>query len=72
MVARRTAGDLRRLIAAVPYKVHAVLTNNGTHFTTSGNTSSAARTSRPSRKPESSFGRAPSNSPAPKTSSIIG
>ncbi len=40
---RRTAGDfLRRLIAAVPYKVHTVLTDNGTHFTTPGNTSSAA------------------------------
>ena len=38
-----TAGDfLRRLIAAVHYKVHTVLTNNGTHFTTPGNTSSAA------------------------------
>jgi transposase InsO family protein len=42
-VARRTAGDfLRRPIAAVPYKVHTVLTDNGTHFTTPGNTSSAA------------------------------
>ena len=42
-VARLTAGDfLRRLIAAVPYKVHTVLTDNGTHFTTPGNTSSAA------------------------------
>jgi transposase InsO family protein len=42
-VARRTAGDfLRRRIAAVPYKVHTVLTDNGTHFTTPGNTSSAA------------------------------
>jgi hypothetical protein len=42
-VARRTAGDfLGRLIAAVPYKVHMVLTDNGTHFTTPGNTSSAA------------------------------
>ena len=42
-VARRTAGDfLRRLTAAVPYKVHTVLTDNGTHFTTPGNTSSAA------------------------------
>jgi transposase InsO family protein len=41
-VARRTAGDfLRRLIAAVPYKVRTVLTDNGTHFTTPGNTSSA-------------------------------
>ena len=34
-VTRRMAGDfLRRLIAAVPYKVHTVLTDNGTHFTT--------------------------------------
>jgi transposase InsO family protein len=42
-VARRTAGDfLRRLIAAVPYRVHTVLTDNGAHFTTPGNTSSAA------------------------------
>src|ERR1700735_191986 len=41
-VAPPTAGDfLRRLIAAVPYKVHTVLTDNGTHFTTPGNTSSA-------------------------------
>jgi hypothetical protein len=31
---RNTAADfLRRLIAAVPYKVHTVLTDNGTHFT---------------------------------------
>lgn len=31
---RRIAGDfLRHLIAAVPYKVHTVLTDNGTHFT---------------------------------------
>ena len=27
------ADFLRRLIAAVPYKVHTVLTDNGTHFT---------------------------------------
>jgi len=40
---RRVAGDfLRPLIAAVPYRVHPVLTDNGTHFTTPGNTSSAA------------------------------
>ena len=37
---RRVAGDfLRHLIAAVPYRVHTVLTDNGTHFTEpSGNT----------------------------------
>jgi Integrase core domain len=33
-VTRRTAADfLRRLIDAVPYRVHTVLTDNGTHFT---------------------------------------
>src|ERR1700761_355134 len=42
-VTRRTAADfLRGLIVAVPYRVHTVLTDNGTHFTTPGNTSSAA------------------------------
>src|SRR5829696_4940816 len=41
-VTRHMAGDfLQRLIAAVPYKVHTVLTDNGTHFTTPGNTASA-------------------------------
>ena len=40
---RRVAGDfLRHLIEAVPYKVHTVLTDNGTHFTTPGNIASAA------------------------------
>ena len=40
---RRVAGDfLRALLAAVPYKVHTVLTDNGTHFTSPGNTCSAA------------------------------
>src|SRR3712207_537134 len=40
---RRIAGDfLRALIAAVPYRVHTVLTDNGTPFTTPGNTASAA------------------------------
>ena len=43
-VSRRTAADfLRRLIEAVPYKVHTVLTDNGTHFTTPGNLCSAAK-----------------------------
>src|SRR5215210_2767832 len=40
---RRVAGDfLRHLVAAVPYKINTVLTDNGTHFTTPGNTASAA------------------------------
>lgn len=33
---------LRALIQAVPYKVHTVLTDHGTHFTTPSNTASAA------------------------------
>ena len=42
-VTRRVAGDfLRTLIKAVPYRIHIVLTDNGTHFTTPGNTCSAA------------------------------
>lgn len=40
---RRTAADfLGRLIEAIPYKIHTVLTDNGTHFTTPGNKRSAA------------------------------
>jgi transposase InsO family protein len=40
---RRVAADfLRRLIDAVPYRIHTVLTDNGTHFTTPGNKASAA------------------------------
>ena len=40
---RKIAGDfLRRLIDLVPYKIHTVLTDNGTRFTTPGNTESAA------------------------------
>ena len=40
---RRIAGDfLRALIKAVPYRIHTVLTDNGTHFTSPGNARSAA------------------------------
>ena len=39
----RLVGDfLRHLIAAVPYRVHTVLTDHGIHFTTPGNVASAA------------------------------
>jgi transposase InsO family protein len=42
-VTTRVAGDfLRHLVAAVPYKVHTVLTDHGIHFTTPSNTASAA------------------------------
>src|SRR5215468_5921300 len=40
---RATAANfLKALIAAIPYKIHTVLTDNGTHFTSPGNTASAA------------------------------
>jgi hypothetical protein len=40
---RQVAMDfLNRLIAIVPYKIHTVLTDNGTQFTTPGNKASAA------------------------------
>jgi transposase-like protein len=39
---RIAANFLRALLKAVPYKVHTVLTDNGTHFTTPGNPCSAA------------------------------
>jgi hypothetical protein len=47
-VTRKTAADfLRRLIEAVPYQVHTVLTDNGTHFTDpAGETWSPAESSR--------------------------
>lgn len=40
---RVSADFLRRLIAAVPYKIHTVLTDNGTQFTTPGTGGSAVR-----------------------------
>jgi len=41
---RNVAGNfLRNLITAVPYTIHTVLTDNGTHFTTPGNVCSAAK-----------------------------
>ena len=71
-VARRTAADfLRRLVAAVPYKVHTVLTDNGT---TSPHPATPARphpTSRRRSTPESRSGRMRSNTPAPGATSII-
>jgi len=40
---RRIAGNfLRALVQAVPYTIHTVLTDNGTHFTSPGNVCSAA------------------------------
>jgi transposase InsO family protein len=40
---RRAAADfLRELIVLIPYQIHTVLTDNGTHFTSPGNICSAA------------------------------
>ena len=41
---RETAANfLKTLMAAVPYKIHTVLTDNGTHFTTPGNACAQAQ-----------------------------
>ncbi len=41
---RRVAANfLRRLIELLPYKIHTVLTDNGTHFTSPGDKCSAAK-----------------------------
>ena len=71
-VARRTAGDfLRRLIAAVPYKVHTVLTTTEPTLPPQAIRVRRPRTSRPPSTLGSLFGRTPSNTPAPRTTSII-
>jgi transposase-like protein len=45
---QRVAADfLNALLAAVPYKIHTVLTDNGVHFTTPGNRYSAAAEIKP-------------------------
>jgi hypothetical protein len=69
----RVAADfLRTLIKAVPYKVHTVLTDNGTHFTTPGNKSSAAPDIRLALPCNAASPSAPmhSNWPAPRPISI--
>jgi len=71
-VARRTAGNfLRRLLAAVPYKVHTVLTDNGPTSQRQATRAPQPPTSRPPSTLESPSGRTPSNTPAPRTISII-
>ena len=65
---RQVAGDfLRALLAAVPYKVHTVLTDNGTHFTSPGNTCSAAAEIKLAMERASYSGPIPSSMPAPRT-----
>ena len=68
-----SAGFLLRLIAAVPYKIHTVLTDNGIQFTTPGAGGSAVPAHQGSdRKRRDSSGPMPSNSPAPRTISSTG
>ncbi len=70
---RSIAGDfLRALIKAVPYTIHTVLTDNGTHFTSPGNTCSAASEIRRARIAASYSAHTRSNTPAPRTTSITG
>ena len=69
---RRVAGDfLRALIKAVPYRVHIVLTDNGIHFTTPGNSGSAVPLSSSRSRTASRSGRMRSSMPAPKTTLTI-
>ena len=68
---RRVAGDfLRALIKAVPYTIHTVLTDNGTHVTSPGNTCSAAAEIRRAMDQGEQFWVTPSNTPVPRTASI--
>ncbi len=70
---RRIAGDfLRALIKAVPYTIHTVLTDNGTHFTSPGNACSAAAEIRRAMDCESCSVRTPSSTPVPRTTSTTG
>jgi len=44
---RQIAGNfLQELITVVPYQIHTILTNNGTHFTTPGNRRTTAKISK--------------------------
>jgi len=54
----------------VPYTIHTVLTDNGTHFTSPGNTCSAAAEIRRAMDQGEQFWVTPSNTPVPRTASI--
>lgn len=63
------AGFLRELIETLPYKIHTILTDNGTHFTTPGNAVQPPPISaKPCSEGKSSV-LMPSNSSAPATAS---
>ena len=63
---------LLRLIAAVPYKIHTVLTDNGIQFTTPGAGGSAVPLIKEAIANGELFRATPSNSPAPRTTSSTG
>ncbi len=72
-VIRKTAAEfLRRLIEAVPYAVHTVLTDNGTHFTTPATSARPQRTSGSHWTPARSSGLTPSSWLAPGPASTTG
>ncbi len=67
---RRIAGNfLRALIQAVPYTIHIVLTDGGTHFTSPGNSAQPPPTSDAPWTMVNSSLRMPSSMPARKTTS---
>ena len=68
----RVAGDfLRHLIAAVPYKIHTVLTDNGIQFTDAWRRRLGRPNIKEPSRPASSSGLTPSNTPARRTTSTI-
>jgi hypothetical protein len=70
---RRVAGDfLRALAAAVPYRIHTVLTDNGTHLTVPPATAGRPRTSSRCEPVKSRSSATPSSSPAPRSTSNTG
>lgn len=68
-----SAGVLRRLLTAVPYKIHTVLADNGIQLKTPGVDGPAVPLIKeaPCWRAKSS-GRTPSNSPAPRPTSSTG
>ena len=70
---RRVAANfLRTLAAAVPYKIHTVLTDNGMHFTEPTAMAGRPRTSSRCGPASSHSAAMPSSSPAPNSTSSIG
>lgn len=68
----RVAADfLQALIKAVPYRVHTVLTDNGTHFTDPRGESWSPAEIRQMIERKEAFRAMPSSTPAPSVTSII-